>query len=270
DGYIYKTSICEGKNDSIFPMFGTCRGYYICNDGKAIVGYCDKYSQFDALALRCRSSDKVQCTYELLADDYNAERGTNIVLSEFEDTEDVVHNDISVAKISVNAKVHKKPNKESNPNSKEAVFTDSSIKNLCLGKKNGVVLSKTGSCTEYYVCKSKLPQLHECPVLQHFSPTRRICMLQSEANCTLDKKVLKPSYATKTVGLCSDKDGLVPHQDNCGKFLLCANTIFLVMDCPKGLHFNTETKRCDYPKIAMCKVHKKSRKKIRKTSIENY
>jgi len=79
--------------------------------------------------------------------------------------------------------------------------------------------------------------------------------------------------AALTGGVCSyeKQNLLVAHRSDCGKFMMCSNMVFLVMDCPTGLHFNTASSRCDYPKIAKCKTQQKetkskskSRKSIRK------
>lgn len=230
-------------------MFGTCRGYYICNNGNAVVGSCDKNSRFDAKTLRCEDADKVECTYDILAE-YNKgdSDSTELDQSEFDIGEEII-------KIP-NTAITKIPNKIKQ--------SSSSINNrLCQGKRNGIVFSKPGSCSEYYECKSKRPQLRQCQGSQHFSPTHLSCMKKSEANCLLERNTQAVEKPSVTAGLCSDEkqDSLVPHRDDCGKFLLCSNMMFLVMDCPTGLHFNAETRRCDYPKIAKCNIGKKANKK---------
>lgn len=241
--------MCDGKNGSLFPMFGTCRGYYICDNGNAVVGSCDKNSRFDAKTLRCENADKVECTYDILAEYNKGETDS----SEIDQSE--VDDDAAEIIQIPSTTIEQSPSKD--------VPSSSSVNSLCLGKKNGFLLSKPGSCTEYYECKSKRPQLRQCQGSQHFSPSHHVCMKKSEANCSLDRNVQPPERPTVTAGLCSDEkqDSLVPHRNDCGKFMLCSNMMFLVMDCPTGLHFNSETRRCDYPKIAKCNIGKKAYKK---------
>lgn len=230
-------------------MFGTCRAYYICDNGNAVLGSCDKHSRFDPSTLRCEDADKVECTYDILAE-YN--KG---------DSESI---EIDQSDFDIGEEINKMWSTTLKPVPSNVVqSSSSSINKLCKGKRNGMVFSKPGSCTEYYECKSKRPQLRECQGSQHFSPTRRICMKKTEANCLLERNIQPVEKPAITAGVCSDEkqDSLVPHTDDCGKFLLCSNMMFLVMDCPAGLHFNAETRRCDYPKMSKCSAGKKTNKK---------
>jgi len=45
-------------------MFGTCRGYYVCADGKAVIGSCEPNTLFNPLTLHCDDPDKVDCIFE--------------------------------------------------------------------------------------------------------------------------------------------------------------------------------------------------------------
>ncbi|KAH8322830.1 hypothetical protein KR059_008720 [Drosophila kikkawai] len=247
DGFAFKTSICDGKNGGLLPIFGTCSGYYVCADGKAVVGSCDPGTLFNPITLHCDAADKVECIFDAKDNKSSDESSSD---SE-EDSEETYQTD---------APVTVKPTKP--PVIQETELSDISQR-MCLGKKDGVMLIKKGSCGEYYVCKSKKPRLRSCPAQQHFSPTRRICMKASEAKCSAggqDINMLdKPAV---TGGLCPEdkENSLAAHQSECGKFLLCSNMMFLVMDCPVGLHFNVASSRCDYPKIANCQVKKKETK----------
>ncbi|KAH8357683.1 hypothetical protein KR200_011118 [Drosophila serrata] len=248
DGFAFKTAICEGKNGGLLPIFGTCSGYYVCADGKAVVGSCDPGTLFNPLTLHCDAADKVECIFD--AKDNEGNNESNSDSEEDEDEEE----ESSPTYVTV------KPTKP--PAIQETELSDISNR-MCVGKKDGVMLTKKGSCREYYVCKSKKPRLRSCAGQQHFSPTRRICMKALEAKCSVggqDINMLdKPAL---TAGLCPEEkeNSLVAHQSDCGKFLLCSNMMFLVMDCPVGLHFNVASSRCDYPKIANCQPKKKETK----------
>lgn len=230
------------------PMFGKCRGYYICNDGKAIAGSCDEDSRFNPLTLHCDDADNVICPYETSADDEDESDMDSSEEDQFDlDSDEVEEPPVVMKPLKRPAKPPKDPHHD-----------------ICLGKRNGVTLPKTGSCTEYFVCKSKKPRLRHCPGRQHFSSARKICMKASMAKCSISPEEPKSSPAI-TAGFCSEEkqDALIAHKDDCSKFLLCSNMMFLVMDCPQGLHFNTKAKRCDYPKIAQCSIDKKTTKKTK-------
>ncbi|KAL7732963.1 hypothetical protein ACLKA6_002775 [Drosophila palustris] len=263
-GFTFPTSICVGKDGGLFPMFGSCQGYYICNDGLAVVGFCNEKYRFNPSTLQCDDANKVQCPYEMFDDDD-------------EDDIDDVQIDVSDSEsdeMEEPSTTRRPPPKQQKPmipivKPHKELQSTNSIDRLCLGRKSGIALVKEGSCTEFYVCKSKHAQLRHCPDQQHFSPHRLICMKASDAKCSIklesNQELLHHDSPAITAGLCSEmkQDALVPHREDCGKFLLCSNMMFLVMDCPTGLHFNAEAKRCDYPKIAQCEMQKvdKQRKK---------
>jgi len=242
-------------------MFGTCRGYYVCADGKAVIGTCEPNTLFNPLTLHCDDPDKVDCIFE--GNDRDSEK-TFSAESEEDDEEMIVMTDPPVTV---------KPVKNQRPSGQDKGLLDMTDR-MCAGKKDGVMLTKKGSCQEYFVCKSRKPHLRSCSGQQHFSPTRRICMKASEAKCLVtSQETKKLDGAALTGGVCSyeKQNLLVAHRSDCGKFMMCSNMVFLVMDCPTGLHFNTASSRCDYPKIAKCKTQQKetkskskSRKSIRK------
>ncbi|XP_068150064.1 chondroitin proteoglycan 2 [Drosophila tropicalis] len=249
DGFTFKTSICEGKDGALLPMFGTCRGYYICNNGNAVVGSCDEISRFNPITLHCDEADNVDCMY----DDEKANKVTvdkQVDSQEFQsvesdEAEDEEDDDEEEEELELEPVTTVKPKKR--PQKQKA-----NSNNICLGKRNGYALPKTDSCSDYYVCKSQRSQLRSCPGQQQFSPTRRLCLRASEAKCQVSEE---PKWSPPVMGgFCSDEteSALVPHANDCSKFMLCSNMMFLVMDCPSGLHFNAENKRCDYPKIAKC------------------
>ncbi|XP_043650892.1 probable chitinase 10 [Drosophila teissieri] len=250
NGFAFKTSLCEGKNGGLLPMFGSCKGYYVCADGNAVTGTCEKNTLFNPLTLHCDAPDNVDCIFDTVGDDTSSSESD-------EDDED------EMAK--TDPPIQVKPTKKPRPTIQDG---------MCAGKKDGVMLSKTGSCQEYYVCKAKKSHLRTCPGKQHFSPTRRICMKASEAKCSRGSQENKELDGPATTGgVCSDEreNSLVAHRSDCGKFMLCSNMMFLVMDCPTGLHFNTASSRCDYPKIAKCQTKRneskgksKSKKPVRK------
>ncbi|KAH8379386.1 hypothetical protein KR009_004563, partial [Drosophila setifemur] len=256
DGFAFKTSICEGKNGGLLPMFGTCTGYYICVDGNAVIGSCDKNMLFNPLTLHCDDANKVDCIFE------TREIETSSELSSESDEED--DDDEVILQTRPPVTTTTKPPKRQRPQ----IQTTEISNRICAAKKDGVMLSKKGNCREYFVCKAKKPHLRSCSGQQHFSPTRRMCMKASEAKCMASgSESNRLDGPAVTGGLCPEEkeNSLVAHQSDCGKFMLCSNMMFLVMDCPTGLHFNTASSRCDYPKIAQCQATQKKTKSNKKS-----
>ncbi|XP_034106959.2 probable chitinase 10 [Drosophila albomicans] len=267
NGFMFPTSVCDGKDGRLFPMFGSCQSYYICNNGMAIVGTCDEKSRFNPTTLHCDDANKVQCAYDEADDSYDDN-------DEDEDDDDIFES--SSVEVKETTTTRRPPLKQTKPITTPVPFIkpnkdfEQTTDRLCLGKKNGVSLIKDGSCSEYYVCKAKRPHLRHCPANQHFSSSRQICMNAEDAKCAFNQQAVHHDTPAITAGLCSEsrQDSLVPHREDCGKFLLCSNMMFLVMDCPMGLHFNAEAKRCDYPKVAQCatqKVQSKTKKSAKKS-----
>ncbi|KAI4492325.1 hypothetical protein M0802_009835 [Mischocyttarus mexicanus] len=62
------------------------------------------------------------------------------------------------------------------------------------------------------------------------------------------------SLEKKKIKCPEDFTGLLPHPENCRKFLQCANGITYVMDCGPGTAFNPLISVCDWPyKVPACK-----------------
>ncbi|KAH8270115.1 hypothetical protein KR018_004101 [Drosophila ironensis] len=268
DGFAFKTSICEGKNGGILPMFGTCKAYYVCVDGQAVIGSCDEDMLFNPLSLHCEDAGKVDCIFDAKAVENKDDSD-----SESEEDDDDFDEAVSMPKPPPTTS---KPPKQQRPQSQATGSSDT----LCAGKKDGVKLTKKDSCQDYFVCKERKSHLRSCPTGQHFSRSRRVCMRAAVAKCSVAGQESSKSEGPAVLGgLCpEDQDNsLVAHQTDCSKFMLCSNMMFLVMDCPTGLHFSVASSRCDYPKIAQCqaserkvsKSNTKSKKKGRKLKVRH-
>lgn len=55
---------------------------------------------------------------------------------------------------------------------------------------------------------------------------------------------------------CPPTNGMVPlyvpDPDDCTKYTVCSGGFGMKLDCPPGLHFNSDTNHCDYPPLAGC------------------
>lgn len=49
---------------------------------------------------------------------------------------------------------------------------------------------------------------------------------------------------------CSEQ--FTPHPSDCNKYYLCDNDHPLLQSCPAGLHWNKQSKNCDWPRNANC------------------
>lgn len=61
------------------------------------------------------------------------------------------------------------------------------------------------------------------------------------------------TWPTDARCLQGDTKGYTCHPDNPGIFIRCAKGRIFEFHCPSGLHFNTKTQNCDWPKNADCK-----------------
>jgi len=59
-------------------------------------------------------------------------------------------------------------------------------------------------------------------------------------------------FPSGTVECVGKPDGNYPHPTNCTKFITCSNQRKYEMNCPHGLHFNSNLLMCDYPANANC------------------
>ncbi|XP_033212676.1 protein obstructor-E-like [Belonocnema kinseyi] len=103
-------------------------------------------------------------------------------------------------------------------------------------------------CDAYIECIDGVGEEKLCPEGLLFNPNVRFnypCGYPIDVDC-LGRSSLQPAQPTKD---CPHQFGYfkVGDQQNCGKFMNCADGVGYVFDCPEGLAYNSETYRCDWP-----------------------
>lgn len=103
--------------------------------------------------------------------------------------------------------------------------------------KGIVSLPHQKSCTKYYMCFDGKPVQQRCAEGLLFDHRQKSCLLQSEAQCTLDV------CPADEVGIVQ----MVPHPENCSKYFACTRGHGLELTCSGELLFNRKTGSCDLP-----------------------
>jgi len=122
------------------------------------------------------------------------------------------------------------------------------------------------SCGHFYQCSNGVAYNMPCPAGLVFNPNVRpgpVCDWPSAYHC-----VGKPGCQPQPEEPKNDCDSIKcnledledmyhAHPSRCDAFCQCSNGTPHHMDCPSGLHFNTELNVCDWPQAANCQVGKK-------------
>ncbi|XP_063861437.1 mucin-2-like [Scylla paramamosain] len=53
---------------------------------------------------------------------------------------------------------------------------------------------------------------------------------------------------------CPTPAGFFAHPTNCDSYVKCSHGVVTIKQCPEGLDFNPEMRRCDYPRLAQCNI----------------
>ncbi|XP_035225032.1 probable chitinase 10 [Stegodyphus dumicola] len=109
-------------------------------------------------------------------------------------------------------------------------------------------------CEFFIQCIKGEATIRFCPYLHHYNEEKKSCLPQCLAYCdqTLAEECgWKSNNALRTDYRCI-KDGLHPNPENCESYVHCYDGLPKPYSCPKGLHFNEETERCESPCDAHC------------------
>lgn len=117
-------------------------------------------------------------------------------------------------------------------------------------------------CGKFYYCKDFVPYPAYCPPRHYFDVKTLTCVDAAKATCaeTATPAPEIPEEPTPSVDCPvqhgSDDNVLLPNPKDCKTFYQCVWGEPILLECPKGLHFNNYSKRCDYPNEAHCAVNK--------------
>ena len=152
---------------------------------------------------------------------------------------------------------------------------------------NPVHLPHSQTCHKFFKCFGGKAFELSCPPGQEYAVTLNRCDFPQFAECSIPPgrgiRVVKASseeseeYSDSddySRELSSDEKEMIqgviddrcpaedtpgfvvhlPHTKDCNKFYKCANGRAFMIQCPKGQHWAVRVNRCDYPKVAKCKV----------------
>lgn len=77
------------------------------------------------------------------------------------------------------------------------------------------------------------------------------CSVQAKAGTLICMWVKTFSHYFYIEGLCPS-DILLPHPDDCSKFIVCVGSKEYDRDCPSGLYFDPNIQTCDWPQHVDC------------------
>ncbi|XP_055940819.1 protein obstructor-E-like [Argiope bruennichi] len=116
------------------------------------------------------------------------------------------------------------------------------------------IFSNPANCSTFFFCVDGTAYLQECPWGLSFDEANLKCDRPKVVGCA-------PPSGTLSVLQCPDDDGLFRHPVNCHTFYRCRKGRIYEYDCPVGLVFNYDEKRCDYKSNVQCPEHHLERRK---------
>ncbi|XP_054724402.1 chondroitin proteoglycan 2-like isoform X1 [Uloborus diversus] len=145
--------------------------------------------------------------------------------------------------------------------SEERVFSERNNWNQyssvsCPSRTSGtpVLIPHPDNCQKFYLCDNGTPYLRSCQSGLHFNSKIQACDYPENVNCESVGFTRSPLGKIKEEeSVCpSGKSVLLPHHQECEKFITCEKGVAHLQSCPKGLHFNPKKQICDYPEEAGC------------------
>ncbi|XP_035224374.1 peritrophin-1-like [Stegodyphus dumicola] len=126
------------------------------------------------------------------------------------------------------------------------------------------------NCSTFYFCVDGTAYQQECPQGLVFDSKNVKCDFPKVVGC-------KPPPGTLSILTCPEDSGLFRHPTSCGTFYLCRQGRSYRYDCPVGLIFDYNQKRCEYPRNVKCPEHYLDRRKhshyymkVRQINIMDY
>ncbi|GFU02867.1 putative chitinase 10 [Nephila pilipes] len=111
-------------------------------------------------------------------------------------------------------------------------------------------------CRKFYTCHNGILHLQICQSGLHFNLKLQACDFPDKAGCETNFLKEKPRGKGGLDDGCQNvrtgKTVLVPHPNDCSKYLMCDSGSSYLQTCPAGLHFNTALQSCDYPSNVQC------------------
>jgi hypothetical protein len=104
------------------------------------------------------------------------------------------------------------------------------------------------SCRKYFQCDQGVLTKQICEVDEAFSPIKKTCMPEEEAECTAEQSLICPTLTR------SDDIAFVTSKLDCSTYYICLQSRVVKKTCAEGLYYDEESKRCDFAKKVGCRV----------------
>ncbi|KFB41682.1 putative mucin-like protein [Anopheles sinensis] len=112
-------------------------------------------------------------------------------------------------------------------------------------------------CSEYYICVNGKAILQKCQEGKYWSAKHFYCDDPKNVPCAFDR-IPNPEQFCNTSA--EDEISFTASPTDCGEYYICVKRLPFLMRCAPGSHWNDDIKQCDDPRIAGCKVRRKSDK----------
>lgn len=216
-------------DDGKWPHETSCGKYYNCKDGIVMMtGWCGPKMSFDADNQRCEMAYGINCK-DGDRPDWVAPDGwmgtTRSTTTTTRRTRKTQATQSTVASSDLTT-VPEGAMKENDDCSFEGLMPDK------------------GNCERYFYCKNNKAHRATCIAQNYFDEETKMCKDSKSVQCG------ERPISNEVGNRCKSRpNGIYPNYSNgCSEFYHCNNQDEVKKgDCPKGLKFNSETLRCDWP-----------------------
>lgn len=216
-------------SDGKWPHEKICGKYYQCRDGIVqLTGWCGPKMSFDADNQRCEMAYGINCKNGERPDWVPPEGWMGTTRSTTTTTRRT-RKTVATTAPSGEVKLTTLPEgamKENDPCSFDGLMSDK------------------GNCERYFYCKSGVAHRATCIEGTFFDEESKSCKDSSKVTCG------ERPLSNESDNRCKNRpNGIYPNYANgCSEFFHCNNQEEVKKgDCPKGLKFNSQTLRCDFP-----------------------
>ncbi|KAF6212525.1 hypothetical protein GE061_013048 [Apolygus lucorum] len=114
---------------------------------------------------------------------------------------------------------------------------------------NGQYYPVNGECSAFSICVNGILVEQRCAPGLNWNPEKKMCDWAFNVKCQS-----RSSFIVVKSNGCS-RGLFTSHPNSCTKYLQCLWEKYEVHTCPPGLHWNQESKICDWPATAGCSKH---------------
>ncbi|XP_054724403.1 probable chitinase 10 isoform X2 [Uloborus diversus] len=276
----YSSVSCPSRTSGtpvLIPHPDNCQKFYLCDNGTPYLRSCQSGLHFNSKIQACDYPENVNCESvgftrsplgKIKEEESVCPSGKSVLLPHHQECEKFITCEKGVAHLQSCPKgLHFNPKKQICDYPEEAGCLNS-VTDKPVGKlgedethsdcpsgnsEHPILLPHETDCGKFYTCDGGRKHTRSCQAGLHFNPKINACDYPKNAKC--DRGFTRsPLGKIKEEGsVCpSGKSVLLPHHQECEKFITCEKGVAHLQSCPKGLHFNPKKQICDYPNEAGC------------------